>query len=185
MEELLFATLGALHNLSYYYEPSDNPLQFNHQGSMADRMNDICGVLCNILNSSSNPARSEAARVLGNMTRNTVARQAFCSENGLKILVQCLESNDVELMVTSCGVLVNILGDSERRTPFREIQGPIVLRKLLQRGVSHQDWILAGISCQALWNYLIDSGNVVHALGESEVDFICSDLADCLGILTT
>nr|XP_029730291.1 armadillo repeat-containing protein 2 [Aedes albopictus] len=180
MEELLFATLGALHNLSYYYEPSDNPLQFNHHGSMADRLKDICGVLCNILNSNSNPARSEAARVLGNMTRNTVARQAFCSENGLKILVECLEANDVELMVTSCGVLVNILGDSERRTPFREIQGPIVLRKLLQRGVTNQDWILAGITCQALWNYLIDSGNVVHALGENEVDFICGDLADCL-----
>ncbi|XP_062560738.1 armadillo repeat-containing protein 2-like [Armigeres subalbatus] len=180
MEELLFATLGALHNLSYYYEPSDNPLHFNHPGSMADRLKDICGVLCNILSTNSKSARSEAARVLGNMTRNSVARQTFCSENGLKILIQCLESNDVELMVTSCGVLVNILGDSDRRVPFREIQGPIVLRKLLQRGVSNQDWILAGISCQALWNYLIDSGNVVHALGESEVDFICSDLADCL-----
>lgn len=181
MEELMFATLGALHNLSYYYEPSDNPLQYNHPGSMAERLKDICGVLCSILNTDGSPARSEVARVLGNMTRNGITRQTFCSESGLKILIRCLESDDVELMVTSCGVLVNILGDWERRAPFRELQGPIVLRKLLQRGASGQDWILAGIACQALWNYLIDSGNVMNALGESEVDYICGDLAECLG----
>ncbi|XP_038109991.1 armadillo repeat-containing protein 2 [Culex quinquefasciatus] len=180
MEELMFATLGALHNLSYYYEPSDNPLQYNHPGSMAERLKDICGVLCSILNTDGSPARSEVARVLGNMTRNGMTRQTFCSESGLKILIRCLESDDVELMVTSCGVLVNILGDWERRAPFRELQGPIVLRKLLQRGASGQDWILAGIACQALWNYLIDSGNVMNALGESEVDYICGDLAECL-----
>ncbi|XP_055597073.1 armadillo repeat-containing protein 2 isoform X2 [Uranotaenia lowii] len=180
MEELMFATLGALHNLSYYYEPSDNVLHFNHPGSMAERLKDICGVLCNILNTESNPARSEVARVLGNMTRNSVARQTFCAENGLKILIRCLESNDVELMVTSCGVLVNVLGDWERRAPFREVKGPIILRKLLQQGAANQNWILAGIACQALWNYLIDSGNVINALGEAEVDYICGDLAECL-----
>ncbi|XP_058831103.1 armadillo repeat-containing protein 2 [Topomyia yanbarensis] len=178
--ELLFATLGALHNLSYYYEQSDNPLQYNHPGSLAERLKDICGVLCNILNTETNPARSEVARVLGNMTRNSAVRQTFCSENGLQILIRCLQSDDVELTVTSCGVLVNILGDWERRAPFREIKGPIILRKLLQRGTSTQDWILAGIACQALWNYLIDSGNVINALGESEVDYICGDLAECL-----
>uniref|UniRef100_A0A182KHK2 WAPL domain-containing protein n=1 Tax=Anopheles christyi TaxID=43041 RepID=A0A182KHK2_9DIPT len=44
LEELLFATLGALHNLSYYYEPSDMdgtcyPI---HAGCIAERMKDIC-----------------------------------------------------------------------------------------------------------------------------------------------
>ncbi|XP_055621594.1 armadillo repeat-containing protein 2 isoform X2 [Toxorhynchites rutilus septentrionalis] len=180
MDELLFATLGALHNLCYYYEPPENPLEYSHPGSVAERLKDICGVLCSILSTNSNPARSEVARVLGNMTRNASARQTFCSENGLKIIISCLESNDVELMVTSCGVLVNILGDWQRRAPFREIQGPIILRKLLQRGTSNQDWILAGIACQALWNYLIDSGNVINSLGESELDYICGDLAECL-----
>ncbi|XP_058461256.1 armadillo repeat-containing protein 2 [Malaya genurostris] len=178
--ELLFASLGAMHNLSYYYEQSDNPLQYNHPGSLAERLKDICGVLCNILNKESNPARSEVARVLGNMTRNSAVRQSFCNENGLQVLISCLQSDDVELMVTSCGVLVNVLGDWERRAPFREIQGPVVLRKLLQRGTSTQDWIMAGIACQALWNYLIDSGNVINALGEAETDYICGDLAECL-----
>ncbi|XP_055532116.1 armadillo repeat-containing protein 2 [Wyeomyia smithii] len=180
MEELLFATLGALHNLSYYYEQPENSLQYNHLGSLADRLKDICGILCSILNTESSSARSEVARVLGNMTRNEEARQTFCSENGLHILVQCLESDNIELLVTSCGVLVNVLGDWERRAPFREMQGPILLRKLLQRGASTQDWILAGIACQAMWNYLIDCGNVVNALGDLEVDYICGDLAECL-----
>ncbi|XP_053686252.1 armadillo repeat-containing protein 2 [Sabethes cyaneus] len=179
-EELLFATLGALHNLSYYYEQPDNSLQYHHSGSLADRLKDICGVLCRILNTESSSARSEVARVLGNMTRNEEAREAFCSENGLHILIRCLESDNVELLVTSCGVLVNVLGDWERRAPFREMQGPVLLRKLLQQGASTQDWILAGIACQALWNYLIDSGNVINALGEFEVDYICGDLAECL-----
>uniref|UniRef100_A0A182R2T2 Armadillo repeat-containing protein 2 n=1 Tax=Anopheles funestus TaxID=62324 RepID=A0A182R2T2_ANOFN len=181
LEELLFATLGALHNLSYYYDPADSEgTGHMHPGSIGERMKDICGILCVILNSDHNPARSEVARVLGNMTRNTTIRQTFCEENGMKILKRCLTSKHDELMVTSCGVLVNMLGDWSSRVPFREIDGPIILRRLLQKGVSNRDWIMAGIACQAIWNYLIDTTDILTTLGQTEIDLICGDLAEGL-----
>lgn len=34
---------------------------------------------------------------------------------------------------------------------------------------------------QALWNYLIDTGNVIGALGEDEADYISADLLEYLG----
>uniref|UniRef100_A0A182V7F9 Armadillo repeat-containing protein 8 n=1 Tax=Anopheles merus TaxID=30066 RepID=A0A182V7F9_ANOME len=187
LDELLFATLGALHNLSYYYEPSDTDgasYQIN-AGSIAERMKDICGTLCSILGSDHNPARSEVARVLGNMTRNTATRQTFCEQNGMKILKQCLTSKNDELMVTSCGVLVNMLGDWSSRVPFHEIDGPTILRRLLHRGVNNRDWIMAGIACQAIWNYLIDTSDIMKSLGQVEIDLICGALAEGLGEQST
>ncbi|XP_053665003.1 armadillo repeat-containing protein 2 [Anopheles marshallii] len=181
LEELLFATLGALHNLSYYYETTDSEGTGHlHPGSLGESMKDICGTLCVILNSDHNPARSEVARVLGNMTRNTTIRQTFCEENGMKILKRCLTSKHDELMVTSCGVLVNMLGDWSSRLPFRVIDGPIILRRLLQKGVSNRDWIMAGIACQAVWNYLIDTSDILTTLGQTEIDLICGALAEGL-----
>lgn len=40
---------------------------------------------------------------------------------------------------------------------------------------------LAGISCQALWNFLIDSSNVIDTLGDSESDLLAGLLAEYLG----
>lgn len=34
-----------------------------------------------------------------------------------------------------------------------------------------------------MWNYIIDSGNVVGALGEDEADYISADLLEYLGNL--
>lgn len=36
---------------------------------------------------------------------------------------------------------------------------------------------------QALWNFLIDTANVIGALGEDEADYIAGDLAEYLGNL--
>lgn len=32
-----------------------------------------------------------------------------------------------------------------------------------------------------MWNYLIDTGNVIGALGEDEADYISADLLEYLG----
>lgn len=37
---------------------------------------------------------------------------------------------------------------------------------------------------QAMWNYIIDSGNVVGALGEDEADYISGDILEYLGEFT-
>lgn len=181
--ELVLATLAALHNLSYYQNalPDDHLNSHHPAGSIIERMKDISLALCQILHQGPAASRAESARVLGNMTRNQVARQSFCSSNGLKILTKCLQSEDIELVATSCGVLVNLLGDWERRAPFKELKGPHLLRDVLQRAAMEEDWLLCGMACQAFWNFLINSSNVVDTLGEEEADNLAGDLAEYLG----
>lgn len=179
--ELVLATLAALHNLSYYQSGTDDGVNANHPGSIVERVKDISVTLCQVLNNGSQMAKNEAARVLGNMTRNSTARQSFCSNNGLKVLVKCLQSDDQELIETSSGVLVNLLGDWERRAPFKDLQGIRLLRETLEKAGLDENWLLAGISCQAFWNFLIDSSNVIDTLGESEGDLLAGSLAEFLG----
>jgi len=95
MEELLLAILGALHNLSFYQDISDDTNLNNHPGSMIERLSDIGSALCTTLSNGSVLARTEAARVLGNMTRSSIVRQSFCCAGGLKVLVKCLETGKI------------------------------------------------------------------------------------------
>lgn len=178
--ELTLAALAALHNLSYYHNTFDDG-NSNHPGSMSERARDISLALSQILSNGPQVAKSEAARVLGNLTRNPGVRQSFCTSNGLKILVKCLQKNeDIELMTSSCGVLVNLLGDWERRASFKELNGIKVLRETLTKSAMSEDWLLCGMCCQAFWNFLIDSNNVIETLGEKESDLLAGDLAEYL-----
>lgn len=214
--ELTLAALAALHNLSYYQNAFD--IRDTHQGSIIERVRDISLALLQILSNGPQHAKSEAARVLGNLTRNSTVRQVFCTSNGLKVLVKCLQQNeDIELMTSSCGVLVNLLGeillhsnvvfipikvknlknflilfefllmilyyfkgDWERRATFKELNGIKILREMLIRSAMNEDWLLCGMICQAFWNLLIDSSNVVETLGEKEADLLAGDLAEYL-----
>lgn len=153
----------------------------HHPSAMTERLADLSAALCTTLLTGPQCARAEAARVLGNMTRSPIARQSLCAAGGLKVLVKNLELEDSDLVATSCGVLVNLLSDWNRRAPFRELKGPFMLRDVLQRAAMQEDWPLAGIVCQALWNFLIDSANIIGALGEDEADYIVGDLAEYLG----
>lgn len=121
---------------------------------MIERVADISAALCITYQSGPTVARSEVARVLGNLTRSAAARIAVYNAGGLKFLAKNLSSNDFDVIGTSCGVLVNMLSDWERRAPFREIQGPLLLRDVLQRGAMNQDWLLALIACQVFKSFL-------------------------------
>lgn len=186
MEELLLATLGALHNLSFYHEleqgeaPLEAAADGKIRGTVNDRIPELGAALVLVLQQGSIAAQAEGARVLGNMSRSFSARESICHAGGLKILIKNLESEDFELVASSCGVLVNILGDWERRATFRELKGPLLLRDVLQRSATQEDWLLAAIVCQALWNYLIDTTDLVAALGEDEADYIAGDLMQYL-----
>lgn len=84
--------------------------------SMAARLPDLSVALCSTIVSGPIVAKAEAARVLGNMTRCSSVRSHFCESGGLKVIVQQLRSDDIELVAASCGILVNLLGDWERRS---------------------------------------------------------------------
>lgn len=154
MEELLLACLGAIHNLSFYHR--DGRIETTMRtGAMVERVADISAALCETFQSGPKFVRAEVARVLGNLTRSFGAREAVVQAGGLKSLVKNLASNDFDVIGTSCGVLVNMLSDWERRAPFRELQGPLLLRDVLQRSAMNRDWLLALIACQASVFFLL------------------------------
>lgn len=116
--------------------------------SLTARIADISATLCFTYQNGPAIAKPEVARVLGNLTRSSIARNAVCTAGGLKLLVKNLSVDDFDVIGTTCGVLVNLLSDWERRAPFRELQGPLLLRDVLQRAAVNQDWLLALIACQ-------------------------------------
>lgn len=54
------------------------------------------------------------------------------------------------------------------------------MREILTRSAINEDWLLCGMCCQAFWNFLIYSNNVVETLGEKEADLLAGDLAEYL-----
>lgn len=122
--------------------------EMNHPKSMIKQMATISAALCTIYQWAPEAAQSEIARVLGNLTRSLDARVAVYTAGGLQFLLKNLSSNDWDIVETSCGVLVNMLSDWERRAPFRELRGPLLLRDVLQRSAMKHDWLLALIACQ-------------------------------------
>lgn len=119
-----------------------------HPDSMIKQMATISAALCAIYQWAPESTQSEIARVLGNLTRSLDARVAVFAAGGLQFLLKNLTSNDWDIVETSCGVLVNMLSDWERRAPFRELRGPLLLRDVLQRSAMKHDWLLALIACQ-------------------------------------
>lgn len=158
LEELVMAILGAIHNLSFYHNEINTDQQMTkksaaHQSDGADssltaKTANISSILCAIYQWSAQTIQAEIARVLGNLTRSTDARQSVQSAGGIQFLLKNVSSTDVDMVATSCGVLVNMLGDWQRRATFRDLNGPLLLRNVLRRSAEQQNWILALIVCQ-------------------------------------
>lgn len=117
----MLATLGAIHNLSFYQNAIDDQQTVDdardnkHPESMITQMATISAALMAIYQwEAPESAQSEIARVLGNLTRSLEARVAVYSAGGLQFLIKNLSSNDWDIVETSCGVLVNMLSDWER-----------------------------------------------------------------------
>ncbi|XP_055855262.1 armadillo repeat-containing protein 2 [Episyrphus balteatus] len=183
IQELLNATLGALHNLCFYQDQSSDSYSSNDEnseGSIYNVLSEVGPLLCQNLRNGQDSVRIEAIRVLGNLSRNQIARVAFCQAGGLRTTVQCLGSPDYNLRTSGIGVLVNLLGDWENRTPFIELQGQLILMEMLKTFLSQEDWMIAGIICQAFWNLLIDTHNVINVLGEEQTDELSDILAEYL-----
>ncbi|XP_055905580.1 armadillo repeat-containing protein 2 [Eupeodes corollae] len=183
MQELLNATLGALHNLCFYQDQSPDSVPIsgeNCEGSISNILVDLGPVLCQNLRNGPDPVRIEAIRVLGNLSRNQIARMAYCKAGGLRTIVHCLSSPEYNLRTSAVGVLVNLLGDWENRTPFMELKGQLILMEMLKMYLQQEDWLVAGIICQAFWNLLIDTHNVINVLGEKLTDELSDILAEYL-----
>ncbi|KAH8250593.1 hypothetical protein KR038_001646 [Drosophila bunnanda] len=184
-QELLHATLGALHNLCFYQD-KQAAIQPLAKGSLQSLIDELSASLANVLGTCKTSAtKVELARVLGNLTRNERARRCFCGSGGLSLMVQQLTKQaagqDYELRTCAIGVLVNLLGDGEQRGPFLQLRGAELLSLLLRGSLEQEDWFLANIVCQALWNLLIDgqcaanlcqNGNILDEVSDLLADYL-------------
>lgn len=127
---------------------------------MIKQMATISAALCAIYQWAPESIQSEIARVLGNLTRSLDARIAVHAAGGLQFLLKNLSSNDWDIVETSCGVLVNMLSDWERRAKFRDSGGPLLLRDVLQRSAMKHDWLLALIACQVRFDSKDNKENI-------------------------
>ncbi|KAH8386475.1 hypothetical protein KR093_000780, partial [Drosophila rubida] len=189
--ELLHATLGALHNLCFYQDKQQQqqvagaPAAGSLQSLIAELSTELANALARCQSARALSTKVEIARVLGNLTRNEQARHCFCAAGGLPLMVQQLtrqaSGQDYELRTCAIGVLVNLLGDGEQRAPFLQLRGAELLALLLRGALEQEDWFLANIVCQALWNLLIDvqcatalcrSGNILDEVSELLADYL-------------
>ncbi|XP_068159246.1 armadillo repeat-containing protein 2 [Drosophila tropicalis] len=182
-QELLHATLGALHNLCFYQDKQEGTPAV---GSLQSLIDELSATLAETLSKcQTTTTKVELVRVLGNLTRNELARRCFCAAGGLPLIVQQLtrqsSGHDYELRTCAIGVLVNLLGDGEQRSPFLQLRGADLLFLLLRGSLEQEDWFMANIVCQALWNLLIDgqcataicqSGNVLDEVSDVLADYL-------------
>uniref|UniRef100_A0A336LNK2 CSON009166 protein n=1 Tax=Culicoides sonorensis TaxID=179676 RepID=A0A336LNK2_CULSO len=180
-EELLQATLGTIHNISYYQDENES-LRSENPRSFYKRMNDIALVLCKILQSSSNIiVRLEAAKILGNISRLPNISECLSKQDKMKIFISCLQTTeDFELLCAIVGIFVNILADWEKRLTFKELNGNFVLKKLLIKAIELHNWNLATLCCQAFWNFLTDCTDIRKEIGVESSQEIGNCIAENL-----
>ncbi|XP_073833289.1 armadillo repeat-containing protein 2 [Musca autumnalis] len=188
LQELCHATLGALHNLCFYQDQiSTTPSMVQEsKGSLRSILPDLATQLSAVLkNSQDEMSQVEAARVLGNLTRNEKARKYFCRAKGLKLVVKILSNPKTkeihDLQACTIGILVNLLGDVENRMPFIQLKGPQILFDLLHDALKQrEDWFMSTIICQAYWNLYIDSIHLEDMCHDNTIDDIIDLLSEYL-----
>jgi len=62
-----------------------------------------------------------------------------------------LDSDDKELQVVCCGVLVNMTSDENNREAFKNYDGVSKMINILKSS-GERDWTLLALVCQTLWN---------------------------------
>lgn len=70
---------------------------------------------------------------------------------GLLAVTNCLDSDDKDLLVVCCGVLINMTSDDNSREAFKNYDGVSKLVNIL-RLTGERDWTLSALICQTLWN---------------------------------
>ena len=174
-EELVLSTLATLNNLTYY--PVEMEKKDNHDVMVFDRIQDY--IDCDNIE-----AQIEASRVLGNLTRYKIIRDRLSDSGTWQKLVDLLGSEHLDLVYTSVGVIVNMMSDFDKRQSLKELGGVNKLIRVLQscgaNTIDDQNWSLASLTCQAVWNYSIDSVNLFDCMDKEEISELEAILVEYL-----
>uniref|UniRef100_A0A671NV42 Armadillo repeat-containing protein 2-like n=1 Tax=Sinocyclocheilus anshuiensis TaxID=1608454 RepID=A0A671NV42_9TELE len=150
-EELVINAVATINNLSFYQgESSVVRSQHTH----------ISQLLLKLLLSSSMDAVLEATRVFGNLSQIKDVRHFIMQHKVEQYVVTLLDSKTPDVCFSACGVLINLSADPENRAVLRATG---TVQKLIDclRDFGPQDWHLAAVVCQTLWNCSLD-GELQH-----------------------
>ncbi|TRY99194.1 hypothetical protein DNTS_001991 [Danionella cerebrum] len=90
-----------------------------------------------------------------------------------QFVITLLDSKSPDVCFSACGVLINLSADPELRAKLKDQE---IIHKLLEclRDLGHQDWHLAAVLCQTLWNCSSD-GELQHSQELLEILQLYSD----------
>ena len=169
-EELVLNTVATINNLSYYTEENT---------ALAAKRGTITQLLMGLLVADNMDAILEASRVFGNFSRFKDVRDILSSHKVDEMMISLLDSGSHEIVYTSCGVLINMMVDCDKRSVLKEEGG---IKKLIDvlRDFGKIDWQLAAMVCQTLWNYGESMSNVYETFGEEETAVLTDLLREYL-----
>ena len=173
-EELILSSLATLNNLTYYHVESSK--KDEQDISIFKRIEGY-------IDCSNLEAQIESSRVLGNLTRSKLIRDKLVCEGTWPAIVRLLGSDQRDLVYTNVGVIVNMMSDTDKRTSLKSLGGVASLVSILKDcgGPPDQcDWLLASLTCQAIWNYSIDSNNLFDCMDKEEISELEAILVEFL-----
>uniref|UniRef100_A0A0V0J9J2 Armadillo repeat-containing protein 2 n=2 Tax=Schistocephalus solidus TaxID=70667 RepID=A0A0V0J9J2_SCHSO len=195
-EELLLNSLAGLNNITFYMDSETQPYLISYQKGIAK-------VCLQVLVEFSNHEEVVlgAVRVLGNLTshlevRKSLAHLGIWSSYGgeddlspglnavssfCNLLIDMLNSNRLDSVYCTLGVITNLMLEPEYRCAFRDLHGCHKLVETLRVNAG-VDWQLSSLACQALANFIEDpTSPTFESLGlelEHELESLLSDLVD-------
>lgn len=173
-EELVMSILSTLNNLSYYYT-SEVELDVFHIKQI-----EIIEGITEYSKSKNKECVIEAMRIMGNLSRSKITRDFITESEVFKILINVLSKVDLTLLKTTIGVFVNLMADNKSRNLFKNSGGIGKLITILN-SFAQNDWILAMLVCQVIWNYCIDTIDLYELIPDSEIQQLLEVLAELLG----
>ncbi|XP_067240117.1 armadillo repeat-containing protein 2 isoform X1 [Chanodichthys erythropterus] len=151
-EEIVINAVATINNLSFYQgESSVVRSQHTH----------ISQLLLKLLLGSNMDAVLEATRVFGNLSQIKDVRHFIMQHKVEQFVITLLDSKNPDVCFSACGVLINLSADPDNRAILRVEE---TVQKLIDclRDFGPQDWHLAAVVCQTLWNCSLD-GELQHS----------------------
>ncbi|KAE8602744.1 hypothetical protein XENTR_v10014105 [Xenopus tropicalis] len=142
-EELVINTAATVNNLSFYQDDTS---------VITKKKLEISKLLFKLLLCNNMDGILEAARVFGNLSRYQDVRSFMMEKDVYKFFVALLDSKHQEVCFSACGVLINLTAEHSNRVLLQE-EGAVEKMIDCLRDFASSDWQLAGLLCQALWNF--------------------------------
>ncbi|KAI0232595.1 Armadillo repeat-containing protein 2 [Lamellibrachia satsuma] len=173
-EEVILNTMTTINNLSFYV---------CHPSAIIKHQLQLAHALLKFLEAKNMAGLAEATRVFGNLSREVTVRDFLAKHKVDEALVAMLDSDKVEVVFTACGVLINLMADEDKRPTLKKMDG---IRKLTDvlRDWGPQDWQLASMVCQTLWNFSGKITSTNACFGEKEAHDLSELLLEYLDMDT-